>query len=134
MTQSRKWTKSDTTEAVSAYMAALEHPHKALVEALRRAVLGADPAIAEGIKWNAPSFRTHEYFATTHLRTKDGVGLILHLGAKPKDQPQPEITDPTGLLRWLAPDRAMVVFASIDDLHARQGALQAVLRQWLTFV
>ena len=85
MTQSRKWTKSDTTEAVSAYMAALEHPHKALVEALRRAVLGADPAIAEGIKWNAPSFRTHEYFATTHLRTKDGVGLILHLGARPRD-------------------------------------------------
>jgi hypothetical protein len=41
-----------------------------------------------GTKWNAPSFRTTEFFATLNLRAKDGVDrvwLVLHLGAKVKD-------------------------------------------------
>jgi hypothetical protein len=53
--------------AHDAFMKSLEHPHKA--------------AIREGVKWNTPSFRTTEYFATTNLREKAGIGLVLHLGA-----------------------------------------------------
>jgi hypothetical protein len=48
----------------------------------RQIILDADASIAEGIKWNAPSFYTSEYFATIQLRAKDGVQVILHLGAK----------------------------------------------------
>ena len=33
------------------------------------------PGIREGVNWNAPSFRTTEYFATTNLREKDGKDL-----------------------------------------------------------
>ncbi len=80
--RSSKKTSADTSAAVDAFMATLEHPHKDAIAALRDVVRGADPSIAEGVKWNVPSFRTHEYFATTHLRAKVGLGLILHLGER----------------------------------------------------
>ncbi|MDH5829038.1 hypothetical protein QFW80_00675 [Luteimonas sp. M1R5S18] len=66
----RHATPADTRAAVDALMATLTHPHKASIEALRAAILAVDPSIAEGVKWNAPSFRTHEYFATFHLRAR----------------------------------------------------------------
>lgn len=115
-------------------MAVLEHPHKAAVGAIRQAVLGADRSILEGIKWKAPSFRTTEYFATTHLRAKVGVGVVFHLGAKVRAIPTVSIDDPEELLEWLAKDRAMVSFAGVDDVRAKQSALQRVVRQWITHV
>ena len=127
---------ADTRAAVDALMARLAHPHADAVEALRRAVLAVDPAIAEGVKWNAPSFRTHEYFATVRLRATAGIGLILHLGARARALPPGglAIADPAGLLRWLAADRALVPFADADDVRRRAPALQALLRQWIAHV
>lgn len=135
-TRPRHSTPADTSAAVDAFMATLDHPHAEAVQRLRAAVLGADPAIAEGVKWNAPSWRTGEYFATTHLRAKTGVGLILHLGAKARALPTGgvAIDDPQGLLAWLAADRAQVAFADVTDVEARGPALQAVLRQWIAYV
>ena len=128
-----KLTAADTSAAVDQFMAVLTHPCKAEIETLRAAMRAADPAIAEGIKWNAPSWRAGEYFATTHLRAKTGFGLILHLGAKARTQPEGSITvaDPTGLLKWLGRDRAQVEFASAADLAAKLPALQAVIQQWI---
>lgn len=128
---------ADTREAVDRFMAGLEHPHKAGIEALRRLVTALDPAVAEGIKWNAPSFRTaDEYFATTHLRGRAGIGLILHLGAKARELPAGglEIDDPAGLLQWLGKDRALVEFADLDALERHSPALQSLLRQWMRHV
>ncbi len=123
---------TDTTDAVDAYMAALDHPCKAEVEALRRIITGVDARIAEGVKWNAPSWRLDEYFATTHLRAKQGIGVILHLGAKTRaPERKPAIDDPDGLLEWLGPDRARVAFADMADLRRRQAAFEAALRQWI---
>lgn len=132
-TAGRHGTGADTTAAVDAFMAGLDHPHKAAIQALREAILAVDPSIAEGIKWNAPSFRTHEYFATFHLRAKAGVALILHLGAKRRALPADGlgIDDPQGLLQWLGEDRALASFADAADARARIPALQAVLRQWI---
>ena len=132
--QSSKKISPDTTAAVDAFMAALEHPHKPAVAALRDVILGADPSIAEGVKWNAPSFRTHEYFATTHLRAKVGIGLFLHRGAKVRKDASMRIEDADGLLVWLAPDRAVVHFADVNEVRASTAALQAVVRQWITSV
>jgi hypothetical protein len=117
-------------------MKTLEHPFKAEINKLRRAILAADPSVAEGIKWNSPSFRTSEYFATTNLRAKAGIGLILHLGAKVRELPGGgiKIDDPDGLLKWLGKDRAMVEFATRKELEQKTRALQAVLRQWIGFV
>lgn len=125
---------ANATAEVDAFMAALDHPHKAVVELLRRVIREADPAIAEGIKWNAPSFRTREYFATTHLRMKEGIGLILHLGAKAREASGLAVQDPEGLLRWLGKDRAMVVFRSAEDLLARRTPLEHLIRQWIAFL
>ena len=84
-------------------MLQLEHPHKPAIELLRKLMLGVDPSVREGIKWNAPSFRTSEYFATTYLRSKTGIGLILHLGAKVREPADGGVAfnDPDKLLEWL---------------------------------
>ena len=127
---------ADSTEAVDKFMANLVHPFKDDIEIIRTLILGVDPAIAEGIKWNAPSFRTREYFATTNLRAKGGIGLILHLGAKARALPAGGVTikDPHKQLTWLAKDRAMVAFGSREELNARKAGLQAILRQWIRYV
>ena len=127
---------ADTTAAVDEFMEALVHPARTEVEVLRRAILAADPAIAEGIKWNAPSYRTAEYFATTHLRSKVGIGLVLHLGAKVRALPAGGLTipDPANLLKWLSKDRALVEFRTSKDLEERIPALQVVLREWIKHV
>lgn len=129
-------TPADSSAAVDTFMATLEHPFAAEVTVLRSAILGLDPSVQEGIKWSAPSFRTTEYFATTHLRSKVGLGLVLHLGAKVRAQPEGGlvIDDPERILKWLAADRATVELRSADDLQAKLPALLAVLRQWLRYV
>jgi hypothetical protein len=126
-------TDADTTAAVDAFMKNLDHPFKAEIEVIRRTILGAAPGIREGIKWNAPSFRTTEYFATMNLREKVGVGLILHLGAKVKSVPAGGlgIQDPGRMLKWLGKDRAAVVFRDAKDLATNTGALAALIRQWI---
>ncbi|MEW5930170.1 MAG: DUF1801 domain-containing protein [Gemmatimonadota bacterium] len=119
---------------VESFLAALDHPRKPEILALRRVILGADPAIAEGIKWNAPSFRTSEWFATFHLRAKDGVQVILHLGAKKRDAPAPATADPESLLERLGADRASVKFRGLADVEARGPAFAAVVREWIQHV
>ncbi len=115
-------------------MATLEHPHKEAIELLRQVICATDPSIAEGVKWNAPSFRTTEYFATTDLRANGGIGVILHLGAKVRERPSFQLEDPQGLLKWLAKDRALINFAGIHDVKGHEAAIQGIVRQWITSV
>ena len=124
-------TATDTTAAVDEFMSSLEHPQKAVVEAIRSLMPSVDDSVREGVRWNAPSYRTHEYFATTNLRSRMGVGVILHFGAKVRPLPASgvRIDDPAGLLRWLGPDRANVDFKDLPDFERKRQALQAVLRQ-----
>ena len=126
----------DTAEAVDAFMASLAHPAKSEIEAIRATILGASPRIREGIKWNSPSFRTTEYFATVNLREKKGIGVILHLGAKVKKLPEGgvAIADPGKLLKWLGKDRAMVVFKDKVDLAAKKAGFARIIRQWVAYV
>lgn len=120
-------------DEVDAFIAALEHPHKDAVIALRGIILAADPRIGEGIKWNAPSFRTTGDFATMHLRQKQGIGLILHFGAKKPaiGAAGVDIADPHGLLEWLAKDRAIVVLRDRADVAAKSEALTALVHAWI---
>ena len=129
-------TAADTTRAVDDLMASLEHPAKAVIQSLRAVILGADPSVREGVKWNAPSFRTTEYFATMNLRAKQGVVVVLHFGAKVRDvgAGPATIEDPGGLLKWLAKDRATVTFEDASDLRSKKSSFQAVLRQWIEHV
>lgn len=126
-----------TPSEVDAWLADCEHPQKPLIEALRRAILGADPSIAEGVKWNSPSFRTGEWFATLNLRGPRGaspVRLVLHLGAKRKLAEALAIEDPSGLLEWLGKERAVVAFVDAADLRRKRDALQRLVRSWIGHV
>jgi len=129
-------TPADTTEAVDALMKSLRHPAASEIQALRATILQAHPSIREGVKWNAPSFRTGEYFATTNLRTKIGVGVVLHFGAKVRTvaASRESIKDPQKLLKWVAKDRATANFTDVNDLATKRKAFQAILQQWITHV
>jgi len=125
-----------TPENVETFLASLDHPSKPEILALRHIILAADPTIAEGIKWNVPSFRTSEYFATMNLRGTSGIGVILHFGAKKRDISTTgvAISDPDSLLSWLAKDRAMVTFRDLNDITERRSAFTNLIRQWIVHV
>lgn len=127
---------SRTAPAVAAFLRDLDHPLKAEIEAVRQLILGVSPEIREGIKWNAPSFRTTDDFATFNLRARDCVRLILHTGAKAKDTAKTgvKVADPAGLLEWLAKDRCLVTLRDGKDIQARGAALQALLREWMAWL
>ena len=118
---------------VDAFMAKLKHPLKAEIETARRIILGASPKIGEAIKWNAPSFRTHEFFATFHLRTLDRVQLVFHLGAKVRSHATADIVlaDPSGLVKWLAKDRCLVTLGAGRDIDRHKAALEMIVREWI---
>ncbi|MBI3408632.1 MAG: DUF1801 domain-containing protein [Planctomycetes bacterium] len=126
---------SQTDPAVIAFLRDLEHPLKKEIEAVRKIILGVSPEIREGIKWNSPSFRTTDYFATLNLRAKDGkvrVWLILHRGAKAKDNTKSlQISDAAKLLEWLAKDRCLVTFNDGKDIKTKRAALESIIRQWI---
>ncbi len=127
---------SPEAPAVVAFMAKLEHPLKSEIAEIRRLILAADPSIREGIKWNAPSFRTDEYFATFNLRTRDRARMVLHTGAKVRDTAidAAKIPDPAALLEWLAKDRALVTLHDAADVQARGPALQEIIRAWVRWL
>jgi hypothetical protein len=127
---------TQTDPAVAAFLQNLKHRLKPELDAVRRLILGVSPEIREDIKWNSPSFRTTDYFATLNLRAKDGeerIWLILYTGAKVRETgaKRREIGDPAGLLEWLAKDRCLVTFGGRKDLESKRAALQAIIREWI---
>lgn len=119
---------------VESYMAALEHPFKAVIEALRQAVLAQDPArITESVKWNAPNFvYDGEDRATLRLQPGDRLELILHRGAKARsDASDFAFADPTGTLTWLGADRALLVFPERGDALERVPATAKLVHSWM---
>lgn len=122
--------------AVAAFVRGLDHPLKKEIQAVRGIILGVSPAIGEGVKWNAPSFRTEkEYFATVNLRAKDSVQLVFHRGAKVRDNERSlKIADPKGLMKWLATDRALVTLGKGRDIPANRAAFEAIVRAWIKVV
>jgi hypothetical protein len=133
---SKRPSSASAPQTVDAFLADLDHPRKPELLTLRRIILDAHPSISEGIKWNAPSFRTAEYFATFQLRAKDGVQVILHLGAKKRapDAPAVVVADPASLLEWLGTDRASVKFRDASDIDSKHAPFRELLRDWIRYV
>lgn len=125
----------DNPAAVAAYLATLDHPLKPVVESIRLAILEADAAITEGIKWNSPSFYCYGWFATTNIRPKKNVLVVLHHGAKahPEATLNQTIKDESALLTWMAADRAVVSFESVEDFAANRTAFVTLIRQWAAY-
>ncbi len=121
---------------LKSFLAALEHPRKKEILAVRKIISSVDARICEDLKWNAPSFHTSDHFATFNLHHKPGVQIVLHLGAKPRPNSslRAGVADPESLLQWRSPDRATVTFDDLADVKAKESALRHVLQQWLTFL
>ena len=122
--------------AVTALIAALDHPLKKEIAAARLAILGAAPGISDGVKWNAPSFAAKgDYFATIHLRTQDTLQIVFHAGAKAKGKKlKGKVPHPDGLLRWLADDRAIATLGAGAVFRANRPALAALAKAWIAAV
>lgn len=112
----------------------MPHPMQELVDALRALILQSSGNIREEVKWNSPSFRIREHFATLQLRKPDVVQLIFHTGAKPRPEILPlSIEDPQGLMKWLGPDRGQVSLRNLEDLRQNEQALTALVREWAKY-
>jgi len=130
----KKTKKLSGHEQVLEFLAELEHPLKTEIEEVRRIILRADERLTEHIKWNAPSFCHHdEDRITFNLRGKGFFTLVFHRGAKVKEPLEngPLIEDKTGLLQWMANDRATMTFSDMDDVIAKQDKLTELIRSWL---
>ena len=114
-------------------MSGLNHPLKEGVEQLRTAILDSNDQITEHIKWNAPSFRyAGEDRVTFRLYPEDRVQLIFHRGSKVRsDAADFAFEDHTGLLRWVAADRAVVALRDAKDAEAKQRDLVEVVNRWV---
>jgi hypothetical protein len=101
---------TNRSREVERFMEGLDHPLKDGIGRLREAILGSNDRITEHIKWKAPSFRyAGEDRVTFRLYPQDRAQLVFHRGAKVKgDAADFAFEDDTGLLRWVAEDRAVV--------------------------
>ena len=110
-------------QSVDEFMAALDHPFKAEVQAVRAIIKGVHPGITEEVKWNAPSFSYKGYLATFNLWERKRVHLVFHNGASLDPQP--------GIFEGTYPDRRMVYFADMGDVEAKRPALVQAVQQWV---
>lgn len=118
--------------SVATFLDALDHPHKHGIVRLRKIVLGLDRRIREEIKWNAPSFRIDEHFATFKLHPPKSIQLVLHTGAKGRSNTRTfTVEDPRGLLKWPASDRCVLMLASDEALSLHESDVVRILRQWI---
>jgi hypothetical protein len=116
------------------FMIKFDDERKELVEAILKAITEACPVLTETIKWNAPTFCYNgKDRMTLMLHKKDRVGLILHTGAKPKeDKKAPHLyTDDTELLEWNSNIRATISFFDLPGFLSKRNLFQKCVKRWI---
>lgn len=117
---------------VDEFLAALDHRRKDEVQYLRTLILKCSPNVSEHIKWNAPSFCFNgDDRVTMRLQPNDRVELVFHAGVKVKDVSGFRFDDPSGLLAFRAPDRAVICFADLNDIKSKKATLSALVKRWM---
>jgi hypothetical protein len=132
-TTDKKPQKQSGHEQVVEFMTKLEHPLKKEIGEVRKIILSANENITEHIKWNAPSFCfENEDRVTLNLHGKGYFRLVFHCGAKVKNTvgKTPLFEDTTGLLDWVAGDRAIVNF-TMNDVKTKEEKLVEVITKWI---
>lgn len=125
--------EADPSTEVRAFLQGLKHRRKDEVLAVREVVLSAHPEITEHIKWKAPSFCIDgDDRITFRLQPKDLVQLVFHRGARRRDDTTFSFEERSGLLEWVAEDRAVVTFGDLEEVKAKSAALKDVARRWMT--
>jgi hypothetical protein len=118
---------------VEQYLTDLQHPLKEGVLLLRTTILASDSAITEHIKWNAPSFCYEGLDRVTfRLQPRGRLQLIFHRGAKVRsDTATFTFEDPSGLMKWSAPDRAVIDFPDLATVTTHQAQVSALVARWV---
>jgi hypothetical protein len=117
-------------------MKALKHPLASLAEALREAILAADPNIGEEIKWNAPAFfytgamepfppkEFRRHLVVFNFYRKDCIRLVFWHGDRANDT--------SGLLTGNYPDgRRLAMFFNLEELASQKKILRMALKAQL---
>ncbi|WPP52933.1 DUF1801 domain-containing protein [Catalinimonas niigatensis] len=133
-TQNIKPEKLSGHAQVREFLDQLEHPLKAEIEEVRSIILEADPRLTEHIKWKAPSFCFNDDDRITfNLHGRDFFRLIFHCGVKVRDRQSKGrlFEEPTGLLDWVADDRAVAKFTDMDDVRTKKASLMETVKIWL---
>ena len=119
---------------VDTFINELVHSRKPEIEQLRDAILAAPIEITEQVKWNAPSFCCDgDDRVTFRLHPGNRVELVFHRGAKKRaDTSTFTFHDPVGHLKWLAPDRGVVVLADHNDTNHMTADVAALVEAWMS--
>ena len=120
------------TEQVNQFLSQLDHPWKDEIRMVRTIILESNEQITEHIKWNAPSFCYQgEDRVTFNLHPKDRILLILHRGAKTKENPDFKSGIASGLVTWITGDRAKIEFTSKEDVEVKSSELAHTINEWI---
>ena len=124
---------ADGSAAVDAFLDVLDHPRLAAVRRLRAILIEGVPGLTEHVKWNAPSFVSAGVDRLTfRLRPGDVLQLIFHRGPSVRDDAHEfSFEDPTGLLAWQTPDRAVLTFGDLADVEEKAQDVVALARRWV---
>jgi hypothetical protein len=107
---------------VDSWFAQADHPLGDVMQAVRAAILAADPRVEESIKWKSPTFSFEGNIASINPRAKQFVSLMFHRGA---DIPGefPSLQGGGEVARYMR-------FADLADVEAQKDELQAVIKAW----
>lgn len=111
------------TKKVDEFIAKLEHPLKAELEAVRSIIVNANPKIEEDVKWGGPSFFYKEDLATFNPRIKNYVALIFHKGAL--------INVKSDFLEEATKGKVYAKFYSMDQVIANKELIEKMVNAWV---
>ncbi|QYO66527.1 DUF1801 domain-containing protein [Leptolyngbya sp. 7M] len=124
--------KENETNLVSELISGLEHPFKSEIDEMRHLILGLDTLVTEKIKWNAPSFCWNgEDRITFKLQPRNCFQIVFHRGANPSGQGSVTVSDPKGLLKWAAADRAVATIPDAAYFQEHKQALLDISLSWM---
>lgn len=112
---------------VDDYMEKLEHPFKQEVERLRSIILNANPKLQERVKWNSPSFYFVKDLAAFNLRASGYVQIIFIFY-------DGNMIEDSSFLQGRWKDRREARFYSMDDIEAKQPALEQFINNWIKLI
>ena len=113
----------NNTKKVDEFIAKLDHPLKAELEAVRSIIVNANPKIEEDIKWGGPSFLYKEDLATFNPRIKNYVALIFHKGAL--------INVKSDFLEEATKGKVYAKFYSMDQVTANKELIEKMVNAWV---
>lgn len=122
-----KSTKPTEQELVNEWMDKLDVEKKPAVDAVRKIIKMAGPALNERIKWNAPSYYYKEDIVTFGpTRGRDKIILVFHHPAIVKIK--------SDLLKGDYKDRRLTYFNSLKEIEDNKKELERIVKESIEMI